>query len=157
MIELLSDVDTKIYILQKYGTLILKLYDVFGNMTIVWVVLTMSHVFLNNMIHHNVNALKYFYFSLFIGFIMDIETKSFLPFIEFITHKNQLALKREYSILTYVFGITTLRDVMDTMMMYIVRTVLMLTFVFIKGFAILVSNEHTRVRKRNIRRIRMWI
>lgn len=150
MIELLADVDTKIYILQKYGTLILKLYDVFGNITSVLVFLTMTHVFLNNMIHENVRTFKYFYISLLIGSIMDFETQTFLPMIERISTKNPLTLKREYSVLTYIFGITTLRDVMDNMMMYIVRTILTLTFLFVKGITSLLHNEHSRVRKRNI-------
>lgn len=150
MIELLADVDTKIYILQKYGSAILTLYSVFGNLTPVLVFLTMTHVFLNNVLHESVKVFKYFYISLLIGIILDLDTHTFLPVIEQITTKSPLTLKREYSVLTYVFGITTLRDAMDSMMMYIVRTGITLIFVSIKALAFLMFNEHPRIRNRNI-------
>ncbi len=71
------------------------------------------------------------YVLLFFGLFANNNLITFKPTIEHISYTSSLTLKREYTILTYVFGITYLRDIMDMLLTSCVR--LFLKFCFLGG------------------------
>jgi hypothetical protein len=122
MYEIVSDTDTKIKIIQWYGYFLLGLYKLLGDEMTVIGFLSLVQTFFFDMSH-------IFVFIVF-GIISDLHLIRFKPVIEHITSISHLALKREYTLTTYVFGITFLRDVMDSMLISCVRLVLKLTVYF---------------------------
>lgn len=107
MFEVLSELETKIQIIQIYGKCMLKLYDLFGNETIIILFFTMVSMS---------------YIGIFMGFLfLDLPTR---PFLEHITYTDPLFIKREYTILTYFFGINYFRDIIDDL----IRQVIIICF-----------------------------
>lgn len=123
MYEIISDVETKIKIIQFYSNFLLKLYELFGDETAVVLFLTILDVFLFSFTN--------IYVFLFFGLFANNNLITFKPTIEHISYTSSLTLKREYTILTYVFGITYLRDIMDMLLTSCVR--LFLKFCFLGG------------------------
>ena len=126
MYEIISDIETKIKIIQIYSNFLLKLYDLFGDETAVVIFLTMLDMFLFSFTN--------IYVLLFSGLFANNNLITFKPAIEHISYTSSLALKREYTILTYVFGITYLRDIMDMLLTSCVR--LFLKFCFLGGIQV---------------------
>ena len=123
MYEIISDVETKIKIIQFYSNFLLKLYDFFGDETVVVIFLTMLDMFLF--------TFSNIYVLIFFGLFANNNLLTFKPAIEHISYTSPLVLKREYTVLTYVFGITYLRDIMDMLLTSCVR--LFLKFCFLGG------------------------
>ena len=120
MYEIISDIETKIKIIQIYSNFLLKLYDLFGDETAVVIFLTMLDMFLFSFTN--------IYVLLFFGLFANNNLITFKPAIEHISYTSPLSLKREYTILTYVFGITYLRDIMDMLLTSCVRLFLKFCF-----------------------------
>lgn len=103
MIETISELDTKIKIIQVYGKCMLYLLHFFGNKTIV--VLSFLSFTLN-------------YYGLLLSLLfLDVPLQ---PILEHLTYTNPIVIKREYTILTYVFGINYLRDIIDSLLRQVV-------------------------------------
>jgi len=126
MYEIISDIETKIKIIQIYSNFLLKLYDLFGDETAVVIFLTMLDMFLFSFTN--------IYVLLFFGLFANNNLITFKPAIEHISYTSPLSLKREYTILTYVFGVTYLRDIMDMLLTSCVR--LFLKFCFLGGIQV---------------------
>ena len=126
MYEIISDIETKIKIIQIYSNFLLKLYDLFGDETAVVIFLTMLDMFLFSFTN--------IYVLLFFGLFANNNLITFKPAIEHISYTSPLSLKREYTILTYVFGVTYLRDIMDMLLTSCVR--LFLKFCFLCGIQV---------------------
>lgn len=126
MYEIISDIETKIKIIQIYSNFLLKLYELFGDETAVVIFLTILDVFLFSFTN--------IYVFLFFGLFANNNLITFKPAIEHISYTSPLSLKREYTILTYVFGVTYLRDIMDMLLTSCVR--LFLKFCFLGGIQV---------------------
>jgi len=107
MIEIIAELDTKIKIIQVYGKCMLYIFHYLGNQTIV--ILTFLTFTLN-------------YYGLFLSLLfLDVPLQ---PILEHLSYTNPIVIKREYTILTYVFGINYLRDVIDSLLRQVVFIIL---------------------------------
>lgn len=113
MYEIISEMDTKIKIIQAYGWFLLKLHEVFGSEYTVIALLSLFETF--------VFSFTNIFVLLGMAIISELQLIQFKPFVEHLTYSSITQIKREYTITTYVFGITYLRDMIDTLLMSFVR------------------------------------
>lgn len=132
MYELIADVETKIKIIQNYGKFLLILNDLVGYESVI-IILTLLEIVVFNFWN--------IYIVICMALFSDTNIITFRPVIQHIVDSEPLALKREYTILTYGLGITYLRDVMDSLLIHFVRTLLKISMYFTIW---ILSNMHKR-------------
>lgn len=136
MYEIISELDTKIKIIQAYGWFLLKLHELFGNEYSVIALLSLFEMF--------VFSFSNIFVIIGLAVISDLQIIRFKTLVEHITYSSVIQLKREYTLTTYVFGITYLRDTMDKMLTACVQFCLKIgLFICIKVYSRFVMYART--------------
>ena len=136
MYEIISEMDTKIKIIQVYGWFLLKLHEVFGSEYSVIAILSLFEMFVFNFTN--------IFVLIGMAIMSDLHMIQFKPIIEHITYSSITQIKREYTIMTYFFGMTYMRDVIDKLLKSCVHFCLHIwMFICIKVYRRIVIYDRT--------------